>query len=168
MIRFCAVVALFVSSIAASGAEDDAWYLVEFAASRPVCDRSAPASEADTGERAGQAEPAPASAPSTSGCWSTGPRISAFEVRNAEVIEMPASGDIPPAWVAFRHLWLYAPGADSGGFRMSINRTPSGVRLQLQEGSVYYLETLPLDTWVRLDPVNARQLWARVRESTGG
>lgn len=129
-------------------AEDEDWYLVEFSANRPAC---SPADEAQ-GKR----------------CWETDSRTSLFEVRDGEVLSMASSTELPPAWVALQQLWLYVPAAESEGFTLSLDRTPGGVRLQLREGSVSYLQTLPLDTWVRLDRVNARQLWARVRVSADG
>lgn len=166
MIRTGAMIALWLGLVAWGHAESGDWYLVEFAANRPVCEDSARTNEQDAFQSSEETGQPTNGVPSASRCWETGSGKSTLELRDGEVIEMSTSGTLPPAWVALQQLWLYAPAMGSAGFRVSLNRTPSGVRLQLQEGSVSYLETLPLDTWVRLDHVNARQLWARISHST--
>ena len=72
-----------------SAATED-WYLVEFAANRPVCGNT--------------------SEPSNANCWETDSRFSRFEMRDGETLTMPTSTTTLPAWVALRQIWVVHDG----------------------------------------------------------
>ena len=134
---------LLLLLLAPTVASAEAWYLVEFAANKPLCETS------------------------TTNCWETDSRRSGFEMRDGETLTMPTAADLPPAWVAMREIWVYAPSIAEPAFELTLDRTPSGVRLQMNDGHLRYLQTLPLDEWVRVDGGKSRRLWARVSSVDG-
>ena len=144
----CAVIALaFSSAIQADldtaivGEED--WYLLEFAASKPTCEDTAPGSR----------------------CWQTRSAPAQFEIRSGERLTWPSGSNVPQAWVTLRDLWVYAPSVDNrmsnGGFSIAADRTPSGLRVQIEDNGAAYLQTLPLNQWVQMRSPTHRSFWLR-------
>ncbi|MCB1686674.1 MAG: hypothetical protein KDI31_19390, partial [Pseudomonadales bacterium] len=67
------------------------WYLVEFAANRPACEMPDTANGQDTVQRAHTTGQRTDPMPSTARCRETASRRSALELKDGEVIEMPAT-----------------------------------------------------------------------------
>ncbi len=120
----------------------ESWYLLEFADSKPPC----------------------LDVPAESRCIGTTPRTTTFEMRDGERIEMPTTSQLPPAWAAFEHMWIYAPAvAGSYGRRaIELTATPLGARLMIEDGEYQYLQSLPVSQWVALEAKNQPKLWVRV------
>lgn len=131
--------------LATTGAADTnlpAWYLLEFADSRPPC----------------------MDKPAESRCIGTRPRTTLFEIRDGERIEMPVGTALPPVWVEFNRLWTYAPGTAIGPTMRSIqlDATPLGARLIILDQNRQYLQSVPVGSWAVLEHGNQSKLWVRV------
>ena len=83
---------------------------------------------------------------------------------------MPTGDEIPPAWVAFDALWVYAPAAASRSLERSIEltATPIGVRLIIQDRGRHFLRSVTLDDWQQLDGDlgSGPPIWVRVTRLT--
>lgn len=136
------LIALLVSRLVFAHEAGKDWYLVEFADSRPPC------IQASTEAR----------------CLGTRPTIARFEIRDGERIEMPDTGEIPPAWARFDQMWVYAPAAiaGSGNRFIELVATPSGARLSINDRGRQYLQSVPLGEWVALESDPHPKLWVRV------
>lgn len=130
---------------ASSGLAEDTWFLLEFAGSKPPCANVAPQ------ER----------------CVGTMPRVSRFEIRDGERIEMPGSGQVPPAWAEFNRMWVYAPAVAGSSLQRSVElaATPLGARLIIQDEDRQYLQSVELNQWVALEHGSQPKLWVRVSTS---
>ncbi len=119
------------------------WLLVEFSGALPACEDIA------ENER----------------CWGTRSDVASFEMRDGETLELPAGNVLPPAWVRMRHLWVNTANVTSAqqNFRITLDRTPIGARLQVVDGERSFLTSLPLNEWVQMDDRNhSDALWVRV------
>ena len=142
--RFCGQALFLLAALLGAGlthaAED--WYLLEFAKSRPPC----------------------ADVPEGTRCLGTRPKMAVFEIRDGERIEMPHTGEIPPAWARFNQMWVYASTATAATDNRFIElvATPAGVRLLIEDRGRQYLQSVPLGKWVALDNDADPKLWVRV------
>ncbi len=119
-----------------------AWFMLEFAESKPPC----------------------ADVPPGARCVGTRPRIRTFEMRDGERIEAAGGTDLPPAWAALDQMWVWVPAA-AGGYQrrvIELAATPSGARLLIEDGDRQYLQSVPLDRWTALDGEGQPELWVRV------
>lgn len=142
----CLLSSLAVTGVASASAEPaGTWFLLEIAGSRPACMDVQPAAR----------------------CIGTNPRVSRFEIRDGERLEMPHSAPIPPAWAELNRLWVYAPAATGGVLNRTIElaATPMGARLIIRDQDRQYLQSVPLDQWVALGDGQAPPLWVRVTVS---
>jgi hypothetical protein len=118
------------------------WYLLEFADSKPPC--------VDT--------------VADSRCVGTSPKVSRFEMRAGERIEIPEGQPLPPAWAEWNRLWIYAPAVTDQNLLRSIElaATPLGARLIVVDGDRRYLQSVELNRWQALRADNQPKLWVRV------
>ena len=135
--------ALAAGQIAAN--EPPAWYLLEIADERPPC--------IDT--------------PADARCVGTRPRMSIFELRDGERIDMPATYPLPPAWVTLNRMWVYAPAVADEAHQRSIqlDATPMGARVIVRDGERHYLQSVALSRWTALEAPQRATLWVRVTPS---
>jgi hypothetical protein len=135
-------VALLFAQTAWSAVAGD-WLLVEFSRSAPACEDVA----------------------DNDRCWATRSDVASFEMRDGETLELPSDGILPPAWVRMRRLWVNTADftAADQSFRITLDRTPIGARLQVIDGERSFLTSLPLNEWVRMDDRNQGEvIWTRV------
>ena len=145
--RSCGRLLLSVILLPAVSVAAEDWLLVEFTRNLPPCENVEPDDR----------------------CWGTDAEIASFEIRAGETLVRPHSGLLPPVWVALQQFWVPAAGIGTDTeFTITVERTPMGARIQLNDGEVSYLQSLPLNQWARLSPADKQnrngneRVWARV------
>ena len=142
--RLCGQALFLFAALTSAGLAEAAegWYLLEIAKSQPPC----------------------ADVPEETRCLGTRPKMAVFEIRDGERIEMPHSGEIPPAWARLNQMWVYASAATAttGNRFIELVATPAGVRLLIEDRGRQYLQSVSLGKWEALDNDADPKLWVRV------